>query len=444
MRKILILAIPAILALSACNGGPRKNENNNIFLEDTLAHEEIFGNVELDERSLQPQRLAAPDLGVRSLDDPDPDPVDHPNGEAAIGVQSKVEGGMISYRFVAPIRLAEGDISTTTAIWTRTISTSELVADTAYKPTDTYTCQKVYTALSAGGGVYTIEQYNTAHSLTGDAAYTHFAVYCVRDIPNTSAYKDYYLCAYLELKQNAVTTYSTKALATSVDGDKQFTFETGDNGGAFFIVGTFSSAEKCIPASRIRYNGNHAEFDHLDFSDGDKFVIHEFFNTTHLVHYSSECILYEGNSVISQSFEDDGDHWITVKDDQYGNYTLYLNGANRLYKEDNNPYDRPTDFYVKGTFNDWSVNDNYKLYSTRSGDIGASHLITLHKGDQFKVYKKWDDNPDHDGWYGWNGGISGPFKDTGGNIEYTGEDDAQYYIGLNGSYSAWVGTTRVY
>ena len=44
MKKLLLTLVPALMLLGSCAGAQPKAESN-LFLEDTLAHEEIFGSI---------------------------------------------------------------------------------------------------------------------------------------------------------------------------------------------------------------------------------------------------------------------------------------------------------------------------------------------------------------------------------------------------------------
>ena len=181
-KKILLAVLPALLVLSACQAGP-KAKDNNLFLEDTLAHDEIFGNVALEARSLQPRRLGE-------------DPVEHPDADNfAIGVQSQVENtGYISFRFVAAVRFASSELDPTQAVWSRKVSYTN---GNAKKVFGTFPSTTAYTKISNGGSAYTIDDYNSAHELTGDNQFTHFVVYTLRNVPVDS--NDYYVSTYLTL-----------------------------------------------------------------------------------------------------------------------------------------------------------------------------------------------------------------------------------------------------
>ena len=70
MKKQLLLGfLPALLVLSACNGGGQVKEKYDDLLEDTLAHEEIFDQ---QEQGLAPRRLLGPNVGGLRFEDPTP------------------------------------------------------------------------------------------------------------------------------------------------------------------------------------------------------------------------------------------------------------------------------------------------------------------------------------------------------------------------------------
>ena len=106
-KKALLVVLPALLVLSACQIGP-KSKDNNIFLEDTLAHEELFGGVD----------FCGVNTNIRKVD-----PVEHPDNDPTIGIQSQQEeGNKVSFRFVAAVSIAPENLESTVANWTRTVS----------------------------------------------------------------------------------------------------------------------------------------------------------------------------------------------------------------------------------------------------------------------------------------------------------------------------------
>lgn len=317
MKKRLFLGIlPALLILSACNGGVQQIEDNNIFLEDTLAHEEIFGGEETGNRDLKPYRL-------------NDDPVTHPDSDASIGVQFFIDDkgtvdesdDMVSIRFVAAVTFNESNITPTNAVWTRTVSSPD--GTTFPKDTGTYECKKAYKKLNSGGAVYTIEQFNGAQE--PDTSYTHFVVYTLRNIPKVT-YANYYVSAYLTLSDGLSQT--TKAIAVSVNGNEKYTYNPFE--GKFFMVGSWS--DSIIEPTTVREGENKASFENKVLSAGSSFVIKEFYNTKLEVHrYSTK----RGN--VSDYYLADGSGSFVTN--YYGEYNFYLKyvedspgvGHNELY-----------------------------------------------------------------------------------------------------------------
>lgn len=425
MKKQFLLAIiPALLALSSCarveNVSPVKG---NEFLEDTLAHDEVFGNVELEARALQPKRLD--------------DPVEHPEANNfSIGVQSQVETeGHISFRFVAAVRFADSQLDPTQAVWSRTVSYTN---GNVKKEFGTFPSAKAYKQISNGGGAYSIDDYNGAHSLTGDNAYTHFVVYTLRNVPVDS--NDYYVSTYLTLStkegQSGGKELTSKAVAINASKTAKFVYDLGNNGGAFFLEGTINGSSKIVKASSIRSGNNKAIFSEVDFASGDIFVVKEFYNTDLYVHGSSS-LTYEVSGNTGRCFENNGGK-ISLKASKDGNYSLYLNNSSELYTEDGAPYGVHNGFYIRGSFtNNFAVDDNYQMCNDRNNKA-VFQVIHLNVGDTFKVWKQ-----DGDVWYGWHDDKvstdSSLFSDWDGNDHNIRCNTAgDYTVFLNGNSQVWV------
>lgn len=307
-KRFLLAVLPALLVLSACQAGP-KSKNNNIFLEDTLAHDEIFGAEKLEDRALMPRKLGD-------------DPVVHPDNDPSIGIQSKVENGKISFRFVAAVTFSESNITPTNAVWTRTVSSPDGL--TFPKDTGTVACTTAYTKLSNGGSAYLISDYNQAQD--PDTSYTHFVVYTLRNIP-LETYSDYYVCAYLTLSGEGGVNLRTKAVAISVDQSKKYTHDPIL--GVSFITGTFSGNPDVINATSIRTSEedqNKASFEGLTISKDDTFVINEFYNTKLYVKNVSN---FTGeNNGSSNYFTNDNNK---MKATYAGKFDLFLNKSDQIY-----------------------------------------------------------------------------------------------------------------
>ena len=298
-NKALLLVLPALLVLSSCQAAP-KAKDNNLFLEDTLAHEEIF---DANALKLNPKRA-------------NDDPVVHPDeDDPAIGIQSMVEDGKKSFRFVAAVTLPNNSESfeSITATWTRTVSNPN--GSTYAMDTDTVEVTTAYTSLSTNGDPYTIQQFNAAH---GDSDYTHFVVYTLRNIP-TSTYGDYFVCAYLSLSNGG----KTKAVATKVNESKQYAFDASN--GYYYLDGVIGGESKIVEPDTVG-GDNKAEFDNVSFSEGDNFVIKGFINTKLTICASD--YLKGSTNPIRHYFDSTSNSITSVFG---GQYDLFINHSSELW-----------------------------------------------------------------------------------------------------------------
>ena len=360
-RKILLAVLPAILVLSACQASP-KVEANNLFLEDTLAHEEIFGNVELEARSLQPRRLD--------------DPIEHPDtNNFSIGVQSQSENtGYISFRFVAAVRFADSELDPTQAVWSRTVSYTNGNVKKAF---GTFPSANAYKKISNGGSAYSIDDYNGAHGLTGDNAYTHFVVYTLRNVPVDS--NDYYVSTYLTLStkegESGGKELTSKAVAINASETAKFVYDLGNNGGMFFLEGIIGGSQKIVKATTIREGGNKASFENVNLVAGDSFVIKEFYNTELEVHGSST---FSGEvSTFNLNNNDAGGKIGVNYSGKYTFYFKYINGNNELWTNASKlvrPMYVKTE-YVKGDW--WSSTPKIRLWCVKSNNGSWVDLKTV-------------------------------------------------------------------
>ena len=411
-KKCLLGILPALLVLSSCQAAPRANVlKEETFIEDTLAHDEIFGNQSFG-RKITPYKLGD-------------DPVEHPDNDPAIGVQTKIEGEYISFRFVAAVEFTNENIGPTNAVWKRTVSKPD---GQVHMDTDTIECATAYTKLGTDGDAYTIEEFNAAQE--PDTSYTHFVVYTLRGI-KLANYSDYYISAYLTLSGEGGVNKTTKAIVTTVD-TSIYQAAYAPTEGHYYLEGTINGTPNRVPASRVRNGSNKAEFEYVDFVAGDVFTINEFYDTKLYIHGSSECLFYEGSTKINSCFEDDetSAHRIRVKTSMDGSYGLYLNNVeNKLYTEDGAPYNVLGDCYIKGTMNGWVEDPDYRMMHKR-GNIAVFERIAFAAGDEFKVYGNGGN------WYGWRDALSGNFENSGGNIKCINAGD--YTVYLNESQEVWV------
>ena len=424
-RKYLLTVLPALLVLSSCQAAPKANVlKEETFIEDTLAHDEIFGNQNFG-RKIAPFKLGD-------------DPVVHPDSDASIGVQTLVDDkgtvatsdDTISIRFVAPVAFTNENMGPTNALWTRTVSSPD--GQTFPKDTGTFPSAQAYTKLQNGGGAYSIDQFNTDNS----TSYTHFVVYTLQGIP-LETYANYYVSAYLTLSGEGGVNQTTKAVVVTVD-PSLFKAAYNPTDGYYFLEGTLNGTPGVLPATSVRTGENKANFNNVDLLAGDAFVIKEFYNTKLYVHNFASAATYSGNDKIASCLEADASGNMKVKESKGGSYDFFFNGDSHLYTAPNAPYGVHNGFYIKGTMNEWAQNAAYEMYSVRD-NLAVSGTIHLNVDDEFKVWKE-----DGNVWYGWptdkavssdpslfesNGG-------NGGNVKCLVAGD--YKIFLNNNSEIWI------
>ena len=330
-KKFLLAVIPALMALSSCTFmESATNVKGNGFLEDCLAHEEIFGEVNLEERSLQPRRALDPSLN--------PDVCyEHPT----IGVQSfyNSEKNEVSFRFVAAVTMdSESVIANSSAVWTRCVSKTDCSSYPLDEATPAPTINKAYKALSNDGGSYTIDQYNTDHANgEGPTHYTHFIVYTLRNI-KLSNYpgSSYYVSAYLTMSgyvTGGPEHIYSKAIAIRFDRLKKYTYV--HNVGSAFMEGTVNSAAFYRDATTVgsTYGDDVASFTGVSLSNSDKVVIKEFDGTKLKIRNVSDFV---GNDNHSDYYLTNDNGEMKPKFEGTYNYDFYLNSDHQIYVNSQN------------------------------------------------------------------------------------------------------------
>lgn len=234
MRKsLLLIALPALLALSSCNAikGNAKQNNFDYFKEDTLAHEEFFGGSELAPRKLgnpeedptsEPgQFTLTPKIGVQFQNytkDVDPDP------------ENVVLETFYVVRYVAAVSLTSLD--GVTAEWKRAVS------DKAGDEIKTW-----------NGGQFSTELYPTLNSgstpvnATSESGgeYKNYLVYSMYGIP--ASHLTSYIAAYLTLSKAGQTDVKSKVVATQFSGNHYFSFADNKEAG-YFIQGRINGTNQ--------------------------------------------------------------------------------------------------------------------------------------------------------------------------------------------------------
>ena len=313
-KKILLFALPFLMALSSCSGvyvAPKER----IMIEDTLAHDEIFGESSPLELRVPKKELGGnPSMLDRAL--------------PAIGVQYQENGDNISIRFVAAIDIGDGDINDFKAVWKRTFYWSD---NSVGKSEDDFESNKAYVSLNNKESVYSISDFN---GLSG--TYDYFVVYTMRNIPKET-YKWCRLNAYLELNDGAA--YS-KVLSTTVDGAFSFVFEHDSEN--YFLTGTIDGIQQDVAQHDPTLgDGNTASFI-ADIAEGDSFLLVHKTNSEFRVFGGSDL----GTEGDTPTYFEQGDGKIKAKSGVNGNFAFYLN-SDKLWSS--TPLVAgPKGYYVRG------------------------------------------------------------------------------------------------
>ena len=307
-RKALLTIIPALMLLSSCAGAAPKAAEK-LFLEDNLAHEEIFEQSKTASiRKLAPIDTSAPAIAIQKANE---------------------SAGFISIRFVAAVKIT-GELTDATAVWTRTMYQSDGHVkegkERAQKPST-----KAYTSINDGGSELTIAAFNS--SVGAGADYTHFVVYTMRNIPisGVNDASDYYLNAYLTLNDGGSTT--SKVLATRVDQSTQLSFNVSDR--SYFAVKKTASGFVSVNVSATETGGNHAIFDNIQINSGEGFVIvNNWVNDSDATDDFFEIHGYDKINGEKYTFEKDGDSQF-AKASSAAKYYLFLSSNletnNKIY-----------------------------------------------------------------------------------------------------------------
>lgn len=302
-KKFLLTVIPALMILSSCAGaGPKQEmvQQEPEMVEDTLAHEELFG------QGGQAKKLTPRNDPVVPSDPSLKTPV--------VGVQYKLEDdGKFAIRYVAAIAALDVE-----ATWTRGIcdkaGNQQQTADQKLVEKEVTTA---YTAVSADkddGDSYTTPE-------TVDSDFHYFVVYTLRGVPEAQA--DSYLFAYLTLEKGG---NSVKSLAriSKMDGNNTFTFDT-DSGLSYFIQGKIGGvANQQMAINDTPTGTNYAQKEGLALNANDQFGLFKYGGD----HF--QCFGYDQLRRGAQ-FLPKVDNYNYIKASGTGDYNLYLTNSNEIH-----------------------------------------------------------------------------------------------------------------
>ena len=305
-KKFLLAVIPALMVLTSCAGAGQKAEvkNDNLFVEDTLAHEEIFGESKIEFIDNVKAPLKAPS-GPQ---------------EPVYGVQYQESGDNVHMRFIAAIWLAHSSIEVE---WTRTMYKGHDNGGESghvFKAEADKACTKAYTSLANGSeDPVTIAQINSQYGDGDD--YNYFVVYTMLNIPKTT-YADYSIRANIKMNDMASAT----GIAATVGQTAYATFNLGLTG--HFISGKFNNVHD-------EYNPVYDEV-HVKGSDNAVYYDLEVLpgDTLALVYYDDENNVFLLNGT-SRFINASGYYFNNSKKTMTalfkGTFTLYLNGSDQIH-----------------------------------------------------------------------------------------------------------------
>lgn len=243
-KKLFLIALPALMVLSGCSA-PAKAEEN-FFIEDTLAHEEIFGEPELQQRANVLRTVSDVESYFAS-------------NVPSIGIQTNDElNDGYAIRFVSAVRIEDEDLATANLSWVR----STFGADhRVIKSETSLPVEKLYTSLANGDNPITIQKFNQDNGTT----FNYFAVYTLRQI-NLTNHAKYVINANLVC--NGV---SSKVLSTTVDQTTQFTFNSTDRG--YFGVRKQANGFESFYGLDNPGSGNSAAFVNVPIEKDESFIV---------------------------------------------------------------------------------------------------------------------------------------------------------------------------
>lgn len=219
-KKLLFIALPALMVLSGCSGVSFKQEAN-VMLEDTLAHEEIFGEAEeaVQTKIMNPRRaledLEKPHIGFQFMPYHD----DEANED------------FYAVRFVAAVAS-----NSVTATWTRGFSKAN--SDQTKHPLSAagIVATKSYTSLNNNGEPASVPE-------DFGAKYNYLLVYSMYKIPTDLA--NGYIAAYLTLDDGVNTPVKSDVVAARVAGGNAFSFSATKSAG-YFMQGRINGETQIV------------------------------------------------------------------------------------------------------------------------------------------------------------------------------------------------------
>lgn len=334
-NKLLLIALPALMVMSSCTYMEHATKVD-LFKEDTIAHEEIFGG----------EAIEGP--AIRKMGDVVDTDTNYKVGyQIHFDDKGNADGtdDVISIRFIAAIKA-----DYTLMRWTRGVTDSrgaelKALSDHRYdedKGEDVYFDSKVvYTSLNNGSGV------DEMTAGEGDfAGYTGFIVYSLLNIPYEDN-ADAYLGVTLALDEVKTDFYAVKIEKNALGTASAHSFKFASDKEGFFL----SMDDRIVDADASTRGENAASFT-VNLAADEEFLIVQKTASSFKV-WDGWCLQDEDLILVN----DNG----LMKSTVASKYVFYLNTSNGIY---HTKYEEPTSYYVRGTAGEG--------WGNGEGDIGIS------------------------------------------------------------------------
>ena len=422
-KKLLLIALPALMALSGCSNAFAQSELKEdavveSFVEDNLAHDEIFGASSISKGpSIKKMADLYPDMSYKigyqihfeegSIINDDPD-----------------EDDLISIRFIAAIQESYSKM-----VWTRGLTspngTERLTFSNHSSLAPEYPeleSKVVYTSLSNGDSDVMVAGGEDPENPYKD--YTGFIVYSLTNIPYDT-FVDYFVGVMLTLTPAEGDPLTSDVCVLKIErkaddlSRSALTFSFSKSKTGFFLYGMVNDVY--MPSADSPTKGSNAASFTSDFKVGDEFIIIQ--RESNLFKMWTACCVCDDTN-----FTDDG-FIITCK--TAGFFTIYLNGSNEIWPTQ---FHLPSNYYIRGAVageGGWDPDENSSARFITDPDNTAILLnVTLSVGE-FKVGLRttWD------GALGWDQ-VRGGAKD--GEHIIPGASNNNIKCGIAGQYNFYI------
>lgn len=334
MKKLLLAVLPAITLLASCSGQPKVNVAN-AMVEDTLAHEEIFGALPEFEQDDKLVRKQLPDSGLWT-------PV--------LGFQDKDNGdGTTSIRIVAAV---QGTVTTVT--WTRCVHNIYGTVVTG-KEKDNIEVTTIYEKLQEDDDSLTwAKDVEELDDEAGTKPFGYYAVYCLLNVP--SKYAHNYVNAFVTISDGEHTTKSCGAVVNVADSNDVYYYS---------ILGTDRNAGFINKIARESDSLGESQdlfcYKPISFSTNDTLEAFWINESNLTISKNTDAAL--GDAFDGMSFNDETKTVTFTKD---AKYNVYFNGSSQYW------FDKYTSIYLTFDFSPIAgykpVPENFKVHAYNSAN----------------------------------------------------------------------------